>query len=396
VSLNTFVEADPDEMRAFAEWLDSVSRHVEGSSDDVSKASTRAFDGWTGLGSSGFHNVMGELRPQVDGLGAGYSGTAVALALHANDITTAKARMQQARDIAHGSTLPCSINEIFEPGPPPPEPEPSGARTSNEQRAENAKGWQAWLDWKEKAKAYADCAAVVTEGRKIETDSQGILIDYLTNVAEKSHINGADFVTGLAAGYLARQSTWRANAKSLSEGAGRSALRAADSGATAAQRAIYEADAAFQRWGAKLNADRAASNLIGTWLEKLPERARKVVVAEWKRFIPNNTPYLSHTPAVIKKVPVVGTALTGGSVIMDVAQGKDVGVSVASNGGGLLAGAAVGGAIGGPPGAVAGFIVATGTGFAIEEFGPEMTEWFENNLAGPLGTKDWMGDPWKK
>jgi hypothetical protein len=83
-------------------------------------------------------------------------------------------------------------------------------------------------------------------------------------------------------------------------------------------------------------------------------------------------------------------------VIIDVAQGKDVGVSVASNGGGLLAGAAVGGAIGGPPGAVAGFIVATGTGFAIEEFRPEMTEWFENNLAGPLGTKDWMGDPWKK
>jgi uncharacterized protein YukE len=106
MSLNTLIEAEPGEMHTFAEWLTSVSQRVEDSSDDVLNASTRAFDGWTGVGSSGFQDVMGDLRPQVDGLGAGYSGTGAALALHANDITTAKMRMQQAFGIAHASGLP--------------------------------------------------------------------------------------------------------------------------------------------------------------------------------------------------------------------------------------------------------------------------------------------------
>ncbi|WP_158885023.1 hypothetical protein [Amycolatopsis anabasis] len=340
----------------------------------VSSARTTSLDGWDGSASDSFRSSMGDLGPKVDALRGGFGGAANAIDMHANDIDTVKSRMQQARDIATAAGLTVTEREILDPGPPPPEPGPISHNEpeSPAQAGSRARAEKAWSDWVDKAKAYADASAVVIEARKMENDSQSLLLSYLGNVADKWHINSADFVTGLSAGYLARQSTWKASAAKYTAVADELAGLSRDATRGATQQASDLFASLIDRAKAKVAADQAAASRIGGWLDKLPGGAKKALTTELGRFIPQNAKYLRTGTAVIKKVPVVGTALTGMSVGLDVAQGKDVTTSIVSNGTGLLAGAwagaGVGAAFGGPVGAVAGFLVSTGTGWAIEEF----------------------------
>lgn len=374
MSLDIWVEADPASMRATVAWLRSAGTAVDGAANQSVSARTSSLDGWGGDASDTFRRTMGNLTPKIDALRDGFGGGANAIEGHANDIDTVKARMQQARDLATAAGLEITDREIVDPGPAPPQPVPvphnraeapaqAGTRSMSEQQ---------WSDWVNKAKAYADASAVVTEGRKIENDSQQLLLSYLQNVAGKWHINAADFTTGLAAGFIARQSTWKTTAAKFSGVADELAGLSKDMSRGTAQQADDVMASLITRAQAKVAADRAAASRIGTWLDSLPDAARKILTQELGDFVPKNAPYLRSATAVIKKVPIVGTALTGGSILLDISEGKDVTTSIVSNTGGLVAGAwagaAAGAVIGGPAGALVGFLVSTGTGWAIEEF----------------------------
>lgn len=374
MSLDIWVEADPASMRATVAWLRSAGMSVDSAAGQVSSARTSSLDGWNGGASDTFRHTMGNLTPKIDAVRDGFGGTANAIEGHANDIDTAKARMQQARDLAAAAGLEVTDHEIVDPGPAPPEPVPvshnqpetpaqAGTRSLSEQQ---------WSDWVNKAKAYADASAVVTEGRKIENDSQQLLLSYLQNVAEKWHLNAADFTTGLAAGFISQQNTWKTTAAKFTQQADELAGLSKDVSRGATQQADDVIASLITRAQAKVAADHAAASRVGTWLDSLPDTAKKILTKELGEFVPRNAPYLRTATAVIKKVPIVGTALTGGSILLDISQGKDPTTSVVSNVGGLVAGgwsgAAAGAVIGGPAGAVVGFLVSTGTGWAIEQF----------------------------
>ncbi|SFQ32455.1 hypothetical protein SAMN05421810_106129 [Amycolatopsis arida] len=384
MTLNIHVEADPDSLRATATAMRAAGQSVEEVADSVLAASRRAYDGWTGDGSSGFHGAMGDLRPGADGLADGWIGTAAALELHAADIDTVRARMRQAVEIATAAGLPCTDTTIHDPGPPPPRPEPLPADATKSQFEGYGFAQDRWLAWVERAKAYAECSAVVIEARQIENDSQTLLLKYLGNVADKWHINSSDFLTGLAAGYLAQQGTWRSSAATLGAIADDALKAVRDATLDSGTRAQHAVAGMIAQARAKVDLDKAEANRVGKWLEKLPKPAQRVVTMNLKEFIPKNAQYLSKSFAVLKKVPVSGAAFTAGSVYLDVQGGKDPTTSVVSNTSGLLAGAwsgaAIGSAFGGPVGAVGGFVVATGVGFLVEEFGPDVTDWYHDRM----------------
>ena len=374
MSLDIWVEADPASMRTTVAWLRSAGTSIDGAADQVSSARTSSLDGWDGGASDSFRHTMGNLTPKVDAVRDGFGGAANAIEGHANDIDTVKARMQQARDLATAAGLEVTDREIVDPGPAPsePVPVPHNRSESPAQAGTRSLSEQQWSDWVNKAKAYADASAVVTEARKIENDSQQLLLSYLQNVAEKWHLNAADFTTGLAAGFISQQSTWKTTAAKFTQQADELAGLSKDVSRGAAQQADDVIASLITRAQAKVAADNAATSRIGTWLDSLPDTAKKILTKELGDFVPRNAPYLRTATAVIKKVPLIGTGLTATSIGLDIAQGKDPTTAVVSNVGGLVAGAwagaAAGAVIGGPAGALVGFLVSTGTGWAIEQF----------------------------
>lgn len=136
MTLNIHVEGDPGSMRATAAWTKSVGRRADYAADGVYRASTRAFDGWVGEGSSGFHRWTGQARPAGDAIAQGYDSLATAIDLHADDLATVNSRMQQAVGIALAAGLTVTDREILDPGPAPAEPQPVGQYDSPDTKAD--------------------------------------------------------------------------------------------------------------------------------------------------------------------------------------------------------------------------------------------------------------------
>ncbi|OLT48565.1 hypothetical protein BJF85_12230 [Saccharomonospora sp. CUA-673] len=371
MSLNIEVEAKPDSMRSLARWLRRTGRAVSNRHDDVTKASERSEDGWEGGGARAFRRSMGSLTPKIDELSGGYGGLANAIDLHAADIDTTKARMEQAVEIAREGGLTVTDKEIKEPGEPPAKPDPphrhpkSGAVSGADKERFDAQ-WEVYGAWMKKAKAYAEAGVVVTEARKIETDSQNLLLDYLENVGEKWYINVPDFGTGLAAAHIAAHNSFKTHASHFRQLGSHLGELAGDMKHGAQTQARYMMTGLMATSRANVHAAQANSRKFGRWLNGLPKPVRGALTANLGRYIPANAKYLSGAKPLLSKLPVLGTALGGGSMIADLASGKDPTVTVLSTGGSIVAGAAAGGAVGGVPGAVVGFVAATGTGFLIE------------------------------
>lgn len=233
-----------------------------------------------------------------------------------------------------------------------------------------------------KAKAYAEASAVVIGARQLESDSQNILLTYLQNVASKWYINTPDMLVGLGAGYLDRQTTLKSSAARFGAIADEVADIATDRSLGPAQQAESRMVSILARTQERVHLNKAEASRVGKWLERLPEGVRNRVFGNLKEFIPNNVPYLNNAVPALRKIPIGGTFASVGSVAVDIYQGKDAGVAVASAGSGLVAGTVAGAAIGGPLGAVAGFIVSTGVSFSVEEWGDDVAKYVVESDAG--------------
>ena len=372
-ALNTWVAGDPAGTRATSAWLRTMQQRVHNAAGGPNNAITASLEGWDGAPAQIFRRIMTRTGLNMDDLArTGFGSFAEALDRHADDLDTVKARMQQARDVAAQGGLTVTETEIQDPGDPPPDPPPVShntpefpAQQGTRGLAENAKA--AYL---EKVKAYTEASLTVSGARDIENTSVDTLLSYLQNVGEKWHINAADFGTGLAAATLAQHTKLAGNAQYFKSVANEAFKLADDTGLTAAQRA--QAIITGCRANARYYTDfsKTEAQAAGKLLDKMPRWVKDVVLGELDHL--TNSPGLNKIPGlekavpVLKKIPVAGTALTAGSIGLDVAQGKDPTTAVVSNVGALGAGVLVGGLIGGPIGAAAGFLVSTGTGWAIE------------------------------
>src|SRR5690606_10922470 len=92
---------------------------------------------------------------------------------------------------------------------------PADKPATPEQKQAHAAGVRAQADFARKVQAYADCAAMVAEARRMENDSIAILNRFLGGLIEKAPFNAADVLTGLAGATAGQTAALRAKAMEI-------------------------------------------------------------------------------------------------------------------------------------------------------------------------------------
>lgn len=372
MSLYTHVEAQPPSLHELARYFYGMGTSVNVAHNGAADARAKS-EPWEGEGGDGFRALATLMYRDGAELAQAYYDTYRAVDNHAEEMTAVHRRMQDARGTAAHAGLVVTAVEIEDPGPAPPRPEPQpgsgyGGTANGASSAEQHRLMATYSDWADKAAVYAQCTTMVAEARTLEHRAQSELLDAIEGlVPDKPIIKTSDALTGLAAGYLARQTSLRKTAASFSKIATQAADAASDSTHSATTRSrnlmlSLSSEARGDIADAKANASR-----IGSWLEKQPKPVRDLLTKKIGRTFPTNKPYISRAPAVFKKVPVLGTVFSGAAVATDAIHGKDVTRSVVTSGSGLLAGAGVGFFAGGPLGALGGLIVGTGVSILTGE-----------------------------
>lgn len=400
MTLNIHVEAEPASLHQLADYLHEVFERARAASGDASSGRSSSQDSWRGDAGEGFRAMAFQLHTDGRALEDAAQSATHTVRAHADDIAAVQRRMDDARDVATKAGLAVTDREIHDPGPPPPQPEPTiipsdagaaGGVNTNHQREQIA----ASSDWADKAAAYAQCTAMVAEARTTENDGQTTALAVIEGITSHPIITGSNVLTGLASGYLSQQHTWRAAATSfngIATDASQAAKNAAHGAPLQAKNSVL---AMFAEARSNVLTDQANTKTIGRWLEHLPTSTQKMITAKLGNTFSGSSAYLSKAPAVFKKIPVVGSVFSAGSVVADAYEGKNVARSVASNASGLVTGTAAGGLTAGPPGALLGFVVGTGKSVATGEL-LEQTTGHEQVMApgsGYTGRLQGPGDP---
>ncbi|MGI8310328.1 hypothetical protein [Saccharopolyspora hattusasensis] len=380
MSLDTEVKGDPDSLTAVCEWAYRQSDGVEEAARQIQLTSAESEDGWKGAAADGFRAVLIAAGKMADTEVRALQDTCRELQTHADDLRTVKAMMQRARDVAALGGLFVNGFKIEEPGPAPPAPKPlgpGGGRTP-ESRREHAAAVEAQAAFDRKAMAYAQAVQIVKEARDKESQSQHILVRFLSGVLDPVKLSLT--LTDISGGFIGATAVRTSKAHQFADEAISKAERAAK--LTTSQNlslAFRTRAAAIQitnELAAKEAVDQAAASRAARVIERFPPRVQRELQRLDSKLVPKSvkpaSPYLKGPAGIGKIVPGLGLIATGVGVGYDIIQGKDPTIAVASGTGSLLAGAVVGAAIGGPPGAIAGGVVGVGVGFAIDEFGDDM------------------------
>ncbi|WP_184723903.1 WXG100-like domain-containing protein [Saccharopolyspora phatthalungensis] len=391
--LDIKVDAQPGTIRTAADWLDGMARAVDAALDIINRVRGESEGSWPSEAGQSFRDGMGKVAPRVDDVSISYSDLARELRRHADAIDTVKVRMDQARELALKDGLVVQGDLIMEPGPEPPDPTPlpTDKPASSEQKQIHAEAVRAQSDFARKVQAYADCAALVTEGRQLESDSIAILNRFLGGLIEKSPFNASDVIAGLAGATLGQTAAMRAKATQIarsgtievSERLSQNPYMSLQARTRAAAINITRSQAA-----AALES-KAIATRTAQWVDRLGPRTKAILQLnlDFGRAAKAPTAGTGLLRGALKlgsKLPVVGFGITLGGIGYDIGiAGKDPTTSVASGLGGFVAGAAttVGlAAMGTPVGwVVAGGAVASwGVGFAIEEWGDDMVQGMED------------------
>ncbi|MQA11815.1 MAG: hypothetical protein GEU98_25360 [Pseudonocardiaceae bacterium] len=377
--LDIKVEAKPNDIRATAASLRQLSAATHGSGTDVRAASGLAESGgWRGPASDGFRSAMRDTGDGIDKVANNARGLREALDRHADDIDTVKARMKQARGIASEGGLEVSDTTIFEPGPAPPSPKPLPADrpcTEADARAHTdaVDAQQAYI---KKVKAYHEANKVISEARQIETKSQDELNRFIDGLVKAAPFSISSFVTSLAGATAAQSSTHRAAASTFRETAA-TFVRKLGSVIPADAAGIRHVALQYSLFTTAANAaeQRAADSRLKRAVDRLPRWAKKHILGNVTRYIPEGSPVLGRAVPPLKHVTNSGTLLTAAGIAADISAGTNPVKAVASGVGAFAAGTgyAVGATALGTP---VGWAAALGAG-ASYGTGQFIDRWWE-------------------
>lgn len=384
--LNIKVEGVPGSIRATGSWLRTLETNVHNVGTDVYQARGTSESDWIGPAGDGFRGVMTEFGTGIDTLATDCSGTAGALDTHAGDLDGVIRQMGNAAGIAREAGLTVTDTTIEDPGPAPANPAPlptDREPTTTEQSAFDSAN-TAQETHAQQVAAYQQASEVVTQARTTETNSQNHLLRFVRGYASNP-LSYVDFAAGYAGAHAARTSALRATAGRYNTLAARAA-NLADG-----QRLTNLSGAARQNWirAAQLEASftvranqasaAATAGRVSRLVDRLPGGVTRFLSDDFtfRGTINQSTRFLGRATPVLRRVPVVGTLLTGVGIYSDIQSGKNPTQSIAAGVGGLAAGAATGAAIGSLVpvpivGTVAGAIVGAGVSYAISEWGDEV------------------------
>ena len=384
------VAGDENSCRATAQQLTSLADGIHNGGTAFHTARSESENLWHGSAGDAFRDRMQPIGQHTDDI-ANQSRTA-GQALHefADDLTTVKARMNQARQIAQSAGLLVNGDSIADAKAPPPVqgPAPSGG-----QPAMTPEVAQARADSQRQQQAYQQAQQTVSDARKLEQNAHNELERKMTawqtmlkDASDQKYWLVAGVGTGSVGTAIARANKWAEVAQARGEQAQiwRSVADRLkdpyDISRSAAQAGVYEKDAA--KFESLLKSDSTlTAGLRGTKIGDL----LKASVDD----IPGVTGKLG---SVAEKIPVVGGLLALGQTGYDIAADKDKSVGavakhVGADMGGFVAGtAATEGALalagtvglaGGPVTLAAvgiGIGVAYGVGEVVNHW-PEISHW---------------------
>jgi len=371
MSIDIRVDGVPGEIHSCANWLrGSLAAGVDRCLTAMHSALGQASSGWQGPAGQSFQDRIGMAASKVDGLRAGIEATANAIDSYAQDLATAKAGMRRARQIATQADLEVNGTTIMDPGPSPALiPLPFNDLANQSAVNAHHSSLAAISAHQRKVEAYQKAEEEARRAREILNAAKDVGQRALNDLQGNPVVHAADFVGGVVAGLaITHVNTLKKQAQFLMEGA-RLAEQRYLNARTAADRAYYSREA-YKRF------------LEGDQAERRAASAGRRVGS---------------------RVPIVGLGVTALGIGNDIHQGKPVGKSVISGGGGaILGGMAAGaaaGAIGGPPGIIigagVGTLVGVGAGAALDYGYDRLPDGVKNGIEdGFDAVGDGVSDAW--
>lgn len=165
MSINTKIEGDPGSIRASADWLNkSLATAVDQSVTDLLAVRDQAETAWKGDTGPIFSGKMDKGGRNANDLVSHTQAAARAFNSYADDLTTAQAAMDRARQIAREGGLLLAGDVILDPGAGPAQPAAlASTATADQVQAYNAQV-TAYNEHQVKVNAYAQAESQATSG----------------------------------------------------------------------------------------------------------------------------------------------------------------------------------------------------------------------------------------
>ncbi|MGH4014229.1 MAG: hypothetical protein ACRDSL_09935 [Pseudonocardiaceae bacterium] len=376
--LNTELQGDPAACRETGEWMMRVATGTFDAATVLHEVRGRTHECWRGEAATAFEEHIGRGGREADQLSREIEHAGRALIAFSEDLDTAAARLQQAREVAAAAGLTITPHSIE---PPPTVILPAEPTTPQHFAAVDA--------YQAQVRAWDEAFQTVNLARGVELAAHERLAA-ATNVPksmfESMRSNAGFIATGVAlgaAGGLYKQNTRfrELSARHARESMGLTRQLAGSPDLTKAQRAKLAADRNVLSKNA-VDEHRIARSQR-RWLLGLNRAGSGYGVLQAIAWSPaddiRGTSLLARTGKVLGKVPYAGWVVTGAQAAWDIRHGKPadqaiipgvvatgVGAGVTS---GLLGGAAALSLAGGPVTLVAvgvGVATAVGVGYVME------------------------------
>jgi uncharacterized protein YukE len=393
MGINIEVAGDENSCRAAAKSLTSISQGIQSGGTSFHTALSESEATWQGTAGDAFRNRLQPIGQSVDNIASHAQTAAQALNNFADDLTTVKSRMNQARSIATSAGLTVNGNTIEQPTAPAPV---QGPTASGGSAAMTPQAAQAQRSYQTQQQAYQQVQQTVNEARTIEANAHNTLGQQMStwhtlaaDAAEQSPWILGGLGTGAVGSAIDKADEWAEQAETRSSQA-KVWQAVADrfndpyyASQAARQAGVYETEASsFERMAA--SASHYTAGLRGTQIGNILKANM------------NNLAKLDGTLGKIaEKIPIVGAVAALGQTGYDIATDPDKSAGTvikhvsADMGGfvagtaateGMLATAAAIGMAGGPATLIAvgvGVGVAYGVGEVVNHW-PEIQHWGEN------------------
>lgn len=406
-ALNIEVVGDSDSCRTNAAWLKSLSHGVGELESAFARTGPQSESFWHGTASDAFRDSMANAKGNASQVVDVASKSGQALSKFADDLDTVKSRMNQAKQVASRAGLTVTDKEIQPPdagpGAAPQAPTGNVNPEQTEQHAQAVSQHDAAVGAHQaKVAAFNEVSGTVSAARGQERAAHEALqsavkkhsgtLDTLKTCGKTALQKSVSLTGGLAG---ASEKLLNSSQKNMAMATLATALRASPSMPAGADGVLKDAQQELFGKAYKDGIDRAGVEKV---IGKMPEGVRGALTLNAsditkKAFgIEKNIPgaFQKGIP-VLKRIPVVGTALTAGIAGLDISQGKDpvkttenaVGGTAASMGamagvdGAIVAAEAAGLAVPGPGWVVAGGLAvgtaaAYGVGYVVDNYGDQI------------------------
>lgn len=387
--IDILIKGDPESCRQAGTWLSTtLAAAVHDGGSDIYRVRSESEWGWGGSAGLAFRSHLTTVGRDADGVNADALGIGQAFQVYGDDLFTARAGMERARQIALDGGLEVTDTTVLEPGPPPPAPTPLSASgpVSTSAQASFDSAVQAQQVYTQQVNAYNAAHVEAGVARGVLTRGQEALTSAAQGVWGKRYITAFDAAQGLFTAYGKRANYWLTNAQEFRNQALTAnrnlddMARAARNGQFGGNRADFyqRLDAERQRFNGLLSkADEATKKAFPSRLSRAASAMRTAVTNASTAVAPSAKRMGTR---LLRGVPVLGIAATGAGVAYDIHSGKGPGEAVVSGVAGMGAGMAVAGtvaAVGGPVGwgvggaIAAGIVVGYGAEWAYDKFMPE-------------------------